>query len=89
MKFRIKIALCMIGLVSVLFGIGESLLLKTSFDQAIDRERKELYGVYQMVSGTLQVAGDINGSLIYEDIAGAIFKISAQNENLRRGTADL
>ena len=45
MKFRIKIALCMIGLVSVLFGIGESLLLKTSFDQAIDRERKELYGV--------------------------------------------
>ena len=62
MKFRIKIALCMIGLVSVLFGIGESLLLKTSFDQAIDRERKELYGVYQMVSGTLQVAGDINGS---------------------------
>ena len=82
MKFRIKIALCMIGLVSVLFGIGESLLLKTSFDQAIDRERKELYGVYQMVSGTLQVAGDINGSLIYEDIAGAIFKISAQNEDL-------
>ena len=82
MKFRIKIALCMIGLVSVLFGIGESLLLKTSFDQAIDRERKELYGVYQMVSGTLQVVGDINGSLIYEDIAGAIFKISAQNEDL-------
>ena len=82
MKFRIKIALCMIGLGSVLFGIGESLLLQTSFAQAFDRGRKELYGVYQMVSGTRQVAGDINGSLIYEDIAGAIFKISAQNEDL-------
>lgn len=53
MKFRVKITLCMIGLVSTLFGIGESLLLNASFDKAIDREREELYGVYQMVSGTL------------------------------------
>lgn len=82
MKFRVKITLCMIGLVSTLFGIGESLLLNASFDEAIDREREELYGVYQMVSGTLQVIGDINGSLIYEDISDTIFKITGQNENL-------
>ena len=39
MKFRVKITLCMIGLVSTLFGIGESLLLNASFDEAIDGVR--------------------------------------------------
>ena len=80
MKFRVKITLCMIGLVSVLFGIGGSLLLTASFAQTLERERNELYSVYQMVSGTLRIVGDINGNLVYEDISDTIYKISGQNE---------
>lgn len=70
----------MIGLMSVLFGIGGSLLLTASFDQALARERDELYSVYQMVSGTLRIVGDINGNLVYEDISDTIYKISGQND---------
>lgn len=80
MKFRVKITLCMIGLLSVLFGIGGSLLLTVSFDRTLEREKDELYGVYQMVSGTLRVVGDINGNLVYEDISDTIYKIAGQNE---------
>lgn len=82
MKFRVKVTLCMIGLMSVLFGIGGSLLLNVSFDRAVDREREELYSVYQMVSGTLRVIGEINGSLTYEDISDTIFKTTGQDEGL-------
>lgn len=80
MKFRVKITLCMIGLMSVLFGVGGSLLLTASFAQALEREKSELYSVYQMVSGTLGIIGDINGNLVYEDISDTIYKISGQNE---------
>ena len=82
MKFRVKVTLCMIGLMSVLFGIGGSLLLNVSFDRAVDREREELYSVYQMVSGTLRVIGEINGSLTCEDISDTIFKTTGQDEGL-------
>lgn len=82
MKFRVKFTLCMIGLMSVLFGIGGSLLLNVSFDRAVDREREELYSVYQMVSGTLRVIGEINGSLTCEDISDTIFKTTGQDEGL-------
>ena len=70
----------MIGLRSVLFGVGGSLLLTASFAQALEREKSELYSVYQMVSGTLGIIGDINGNLVYEDISDTIYKISGQNE---------
>lgn len=82
MKFRIKITLCMIGLMSALFGAGGSLLLSVSFERALDRERNEFYSVYQMVSGTLQIIGGINGNLLYEDIADAIVKMPGQDEGL-------
>ena len=38
MKFRVKIVICMIWLLSLAFGIGGSLLISISFDNAYERE---------------------------------------------------
>lgn len=63
MKFRLKITLCMLGLLSVLFGIGGSLLIALSFEASLERERETSYNAYQMVLGTLQIVNSVNGRL--------------------------
>ena len=40
MKFRLKITLCMLGLLSVLFGVGGSLLISISFQNTLEREQQ-------------------------------------------------
>ena len=39
MKFRIKMTLCMLSLLSVLFGAGGSLLIAESFQDTLEREK--------------------------------------------------
>ena len=41
MKFRVKMTLCMLALLSALFGAGGSLLISASFQDALER-REEL-----------------------------------------------
>ena len=79
MKFRTKIALCMIAILSVLFGTGGSLLLSASFGQSLEREQDRAYEAYQTLAGTLRIIGDINGNLIYEDIADIVTKIKGES----------
>lgn len=80
MKFRIKITLCMIGLLSVLFGIGGSILMQASFDQTVGQEKDETYRIYRMVSGPLKKAAEINGSLVYDDIVEGLSAVDDQGE---------
>lgn len=79
MRFRIKMTLCMAGLLSVLFGTGGSILLQVSFSHALEQEEEEAFRVYQMTSGMLRMVGSINGDLIYEDIAETVSRVEKQN----------
>lgn len=79
MKFRVKITLCMLGLLSLLFGAGGSLLISASFHNALDREREAAYNSYQMVLGTLQIVNRLNRQSGYEDISRTLGQISEQN----------
>lgn len=58
MRFRVKITICMIWLLSLAFGIGGSLLISISFDNAIEREKDAALGSFQNVLGTLQLVND-------------------------------
>ena len=40
MKFRLKTTLCMVCLVSLLFGAGSCALISFSFQNALEREQK-------------------------------------------------
>lgn len=55
MKFRVKMTLCMLGLVSLIFGIGGSLLITGSFQNAMKREKDAAYSAFQATVSTTQI----------------------------------
>ncbi len=79
MKFCLKITLCMLGLLSVLFGVGGSLLLSTSYRNSLEREQDALFNAYQMVLGTLQILNSMNGLSNYADLSRTLEQLSGQN----------
>ena len=79
MKLSVKLTLYMLGLLSLLFGIGGSLLISTSFQVTLEREKEGAYNAYQMVLGTLQVVNSIQGPSDYEEISQTLEQLSRQN----------
>lgn len=47
MKFRVKMTLCMLGLLSLLFGLGGTLLITTAFANSVEQERDRAFSAYQ------------------------------------------
>ncbi len=79
MKFRWKITLCMLGLLSVLFGAGGSMLINLSFRDSLERERSAAYNSYQAVLGTLRLVNGVSQKLDYEDLADMLAQLSGQS----------
>lgn len=79
MKFRLKIMLCMLCLLSVLFGVGGSLMITLSFRDSLERERLSAYNAYQTVLGTLQIVNGISRQIDYKDISGTLEQMSKQS----------
>ncbi len=79
MKFCLKVTLCMLGLLSLLYGVGGSLLISRSFHSSLSRERESAYNAYQMVLGTLQVVSSINGQINENESARTLEQLSNQN----------
>lgn len=78
MKFSVKIMLSMICLLSLLFGIGGSLMISLSFNDSLERERSTAYNSYQMVLSTLQIVNGINNQIDYNDIGDILKQLSNQ-----------
>lgn len=78
MKVRIKITLCMLGLLSLLFGIGGSLLISMSFQESLEREKEIAFNAYQMVFETLQIVNEFNSARDYETIDRVIRQLDEQ-----------
>ena len=53
MKFRTKVVVCMISILSIIFGAGSSALILNSFNSALDREKKSAIQSYEMILNTL------------------------------------
>lgn len=79
MKFRWKMTLCMLGALSILFGVGGSLLISTSFQASLEREEQAAYNAYQMVLGTLQIVSRVDAPSGYTDISHTLEQLSQQN----------
>lgn len=79
MKVRIKITLCMLGLLSLLFGIGGSLLIAMSFQDALEREKEVAFSSYQMVFETLQIVNEFNSVLDYETVDRVVRQLDEQS----------
>ena len=55
MKFRLKTTLCMVCLVSLLFGAGSCALISFSFQNALEREQAAARSAYALLVRTLQL----------------------------------
>ena len=78
MKFRLKTTLCMVCLLSLLFGGGGCALISFSFQGALAREQATAKGSYDLLLYTLQL---IDREDVWEDgqdVVQALQQISAQ-----------
>lgn len=78
MKFSVKIMLSMLCLLSLLFGIGGSLMISLSFSDSLERERSAAYNSYQTVLSTLQIVNNIDRQINYDDIGNILEQLSNQ-----------
>lgn len=79
MKFRVKMTLCMLGLLSLLFGIGGSALISLSFQNSLGREKDAAWQSYQMSFQTLQIVNELETSLDYERMSHTLEQLSQQS----------
>ena len=59
MSFRWKTALCMVCLVSLLFGVGSCALISLSFQTALAREEAAARASYDLLFRTLQMVESV------------------------------
>ncbi len=78
MKFRWKITLCMVCLMSVLFGIGGSALIAISFQGSIDRQEQTAKESCGLLLKTLRTEDNISFLMSEKDISNALNQLAAQ-----------
>ena len=78
MKFRIKIAICMVCLLSLLFGVGGAVLVSATFSINLEQEYLAAQSAYQTVLNGLQLVDEFEGTLASRSVASVIGQLSAQ-----------
>lgn len=79
MKFRWKVMLCTVCLISVLFGVGSSMLLSLSFSNALDRERSAAQDSYRALLGTLQLAEEMSALRNSRQLSDLLTQLAPQD----------
>ena len=91
MRFYLKMTLSMLALLSLLFGVGGSLLICASFRDSLEREKTAAFGDYRMAWGTLQIVNSLDPYLDKAAIAQTMEQLYQQNSTswteLRLSTA--
>lgn len=79
MKVRLKITLCMVGLLALLFGIGGSVLITLSFQSIVEQEKEAVFRSWQMIFQTLQIASEWDTEHDYETIDRVMKQLDEEN----------
>ncbi len=92
MKFHLKMTLSMLALLSLLFGIGGSMLISASFQESLEREETAALGDYRMAWGTLQIVNHLKPYLDRDTMKQTMEQLYQQSgsswTSLRLSTAD-
>lgn len=79
MKFHLKITLSMLVVLSLLFGIGGSLLISASFSDALEREESAAFNNYSVIWTTLQIVYNLEPSADSRVLAQTMEQLYQQN----------
>lgn len=92
MKFRLKMTLCMLAVLSVMFGIGGSLLILGSFQDSLEREKDAAFSSYRMAWSALQIVNGLTPYLDEDAIVQTMDQLCRQDRtawtSLRLATAE-
>ena len=92
MKFRFKMTLCMLAVLSLLFGAGGSLLISGFFQDSLEREKNAAFSSYRMAWSALQIVNGLTPYLDEEAIVQTMNQMCLQDSAawtaLRLSTAD-
>ena len=81
MRFRVKMTICMIWLLSLAFGVGGSLLISISFNNSIEREKEAALNSFQYVLRTLQLVNEVSTLPNNSDILDVIQQMESRGMN--------
>ena len=81
MRFRLKLTLCMLALLSLLFGVGGSFLISSFFRDSLQREKDAAFASYRMVWGAMQIVSDMDPYLAAEEMVPAVEQLYTQNSS--------
>ena len=79
MRFRVKITLCMVSLMSILLGIGGSALISYSFNTSLSQEKTNAKKSYRIVLNTLSILNERSSWSAEEDIPDIFEQLSSTN----------
>lgn len=88
MSLKYKIMLCLISLISLLFGLGGGLLIHTSFEQGIEQKRETVQRSYEMVMQTLCLVNQTSkwdSNLDVTETLEQIYQSSLDHASIRLG----
>lgn len=78
MKFRLKIAICMVWMFALAFGIGGSTMISLSFQSTMEQEKKNAVASYQMTMSTLKMVNLVSLQTDFSDIANTLTQMQQQ-----------
>lgn len=79
MKFRIKMTLWMLAVLSLLFGAGGSFLISGFFSDSLEREKDEAFASYRMAWSALQIVNGLSPYLDEEAIVQTMDQLCLQD----------
>ena len=82
MKFRVKMTLWMLAVLSLLFGAGGSLLITGFFQSSLEREKDAAFASYRMAWSALRIVNGLDPYLDAGAIARTMEQLCEQNDSL-------
>ena len=78
MSFRLKITVCMIWLLALVFGIGCGLMVSLSFHRSLEQELANARSAFRMTAETLRLINETDSPESLDNISKEIEKLLAQ-----------
>ena len=79
MNFRLKVVLCMVCLVSLLFSVGSCALISLSFQRALEREQAAARASYDLLLRTLQLVSQAEDWKRPQAVSRGLERLSGQD----------
>lgn len=79
MKFRIKITIAMIWLLTLAFGVGGSLLIALNFSATLEREKSAALSSHRMLLSALQIVDEVGADPEHEELADTLAQLDSQD----------